>query len=67
MSEPEVEQTGDEEQQPEEFLNRAARRAAKSKKAGKGTDAGVAQSGSHQHGRGTVAARRQQFGNRRTG
>ncbi|GAA0586297.1 hypothetical protein GCM10010172_84480 [Paractinoplanes ferrugineus] len=67
MSEPEVEQSGDEEQQPEEFLNRAARRAAKSKKAGGGAESGVSQPGSQPHGRGTVATRRQQFGNRRTG
>jgi hypothetical protein len=67
MSEPEVEQSGDEEQQPEEFLNRAARRAAKSKKAGRGADGGIAQAGSQPHGRGMVAAKRQQFGNRRTG
>ncbi|GAA2624996.1 hypothetical protein [Paractinoplanes durhamensis] len=52
-------------EQPEEFQNRAARRA-KSKKGGQ-SDAGFAQGGAQPHGRGTVSARRSQFGNRRTG
>ena len=67
MAESEVDKSDEEqEKQPEEFLNRAARRAAKSKKGGH-SDAGLAQASSQPHGRGTVATRRQQFGNRRTG
>jgi hypothetical protein len=64
MAESEVEEQNEE--QPEEFMNRAARRAAKGKKGGQ-TDAGFAQGGGEPHGRGTVAIKRQQFGNRRTG
>ncbi|MEU4236384.1 hypothetical protein [Actinoplanes sp. NPDC026619] len=53
------------EAQPEEFLNRAARRAAKSKKHGHADQTG-AQAGNQPHGRGAVPARKQ-FGTRRTG
>jgi hypothetical protein len=62
MSDGEDEQ---QEEQPEEFQNRAARRAAKHKKHAHGVAA--SQTAEQQHGRGTVAARKQQFGNRRTG
>jgi hypothetical protein len=55
-----------EEQQPEVFLNRAARRA-KGKKGAKGGEGGAAQASAAPHGRGMVASRRQQYGNRRTG
>jgi hypothetical protein len=62
MSDGEDEQ---QDEQPEEFLNRAARRAAKHKKHAHGVAA--AQTSDQPHGRGTVAVKRQQFGNRRTG
>jgi hypothetical protein len=62
MSDGEDEQ---QEAQPEEFQNRAARRAAKHKKHAHGVAA--TQAADHQHGRGAVAANRKQFGNRRTG
>ena len=51
-------------EEPEEFLNRAARRA-KGKKGGRGTS--LAQTSSQPHGREVVQSRRQQYGNRRTG
>jgi hypothetical protein len=50
--------------QPEEFLNRAARRA-KGKKQGHSGAPGSG--GSQPHGRPAVQANRKQFGNRRTG
>lgn len=50
--------------EPEEFLNRAARRA-KGKKRGRGD--GLAANAPQAHGRNVVQSRRQQFGNRRTG
>jgi hypothetical protein len=50
--------------QPEEFLNRAARRA-KGKK--KGSSDGHEAHASQPHGRATVQVKRAQFGNRRTG
>lgn len=51
-------------EQPEEFLNRAARRA-KGKK--HGPAGSVGQASSQPHGRATVQVKRSQFGNRRTG
>ncbi|GIF21413.1 hypothetical protein BJ973_005140 [Actinoplanes tereljensis] len=59
------EQVEPEAEQPEEFMNRAARRAAKGKKHGH-SDSGVTQTGGQPHGRGTVPARKS-FGNRRSG
>lgn len=50
-------------EEPEEFLNRAARRA-KGKKGGR--DESLAKSASQPHGRDVVQNRRQ-YGNRRTG
>jgi NAD(P)H-hydrate repair Nnr-like enzyme with NAD(P)H-hydrate dehydratase domain len=59
-----AQENSDEQQQPEEFLNRAARRAAKSKKHAHGEV--LAQGGSQPHGRGNVTARKD-YGNRRSG
>jgi hypothetical protein len=50
--------------QPDEFLNRAARRA-KGKK--QGPSEGPGANTSQPHGRATVQVKRAQFGNRRTG
>ncbi|GIM91349.1 hypothetical protein [Paractinoplanes toevensis] len=65
MADSEQEQEAEQAEQPEEFMNRAARRAAKGKKQGH-SDSGVAQAGGQPHGRGVVPARKS-FGNRRSG
>ena len=62
MSDTQQEQEQDE--QPEEFLNRAARRAAKHKKHAHGVAS--AQASAQEHGRGAVPTPKT-YGNRRSG
>jgi hypothetical protein len=59
-----TEQQQEQDEQPEEFLNRAARRAAKHKKHAHGV--ATAQGSDQQHGRGTVPIPKS-YGNRRSG
>jgi hypothetical protein len=57
-------QQEEQDEQPEEFLNRAARRAAKHKKHAHGL--ATAQASAPEHGRGALPTRKS-FGNRRSG